>query len=263
MPMAALAASIRALVDAPDAANVATMLGQVTVPALGDACALYVLDAAGLLRPAGRPAGTPATPLLNLYEYETASDQATAGYTRIALAGRLLMVTACSDTRLTQLTESPTHLALLQAVGFASLVFAPLTARGSTVGLLVISATGAPRQYDQETLSLVEMLGAATASVLTARDVEQRETQLRSRLDGMSLAARELAHALNNNLTLPIGVIELLLERPDLPRDIREMIAASASDLAAAEQQIRAYQVYVRGGAASPPGSSPRGEEPR
>jgi hypothetical protein len=55
-----------------------------------------------------------------------------------------------------------------------------------------------------------------------------------------------LAHLLNNDLTMPVGVIELLLDRNDSTPDLREMLRAAAHDLGALEQHVRAFHELTR-----------------
>src|SRR5205823_4275032 len=46
-----------------------------------------------------------------------------------------------------------------------------------------------------------------------------------ARLDGVRLAAREMAHLLNNDLAVAVGLVELLQGRSDLPPRLREVLA--------------------------------------
>jgi len=51
----------------------------------------------------------------------------------------------------------------------------------------------------------------------------------------------------NNDLTLPVGALEILLDRPEHPPELREMLTAAASDLSAAELHIRGFHQLARG----------------
>jgi DNA-binding response OmpR family regulator len=64
---------------------------------------------------------------------------------------------------------------------------------------------------------------AALEAELRARhEAEQRV--LHAQLDALRLAARELAHRFNNDLTIGVGALELLRERPDTPADIAQLL---------------------------------------
>jgi len=232
------------------------------VPALGTACSVYVLDSGGALRPVG-PTGPPRTTALDrLHDFEAATAQATSGYARIVLQARLVAVEEVTPAWLEGIAGNAAHLSLLQAVNFKSLVLAPMVARGKATGLLVVGSTGRARRYAPAERSTIELFATLAASVLAVWDLERREAALRARLDDLVHAARELAHDLNNTLTLPVGSIEIVLDRPELGGELREMMAAAASDLAAAEQQIRAFHGLVRGESTSLPGSRPMEASP-
>ncbi len=72
------------------------------------------------------------------------------------------------------------------------------------------------------------------------------DAELRRRLEGLILAARELAHLLNNTLTLPIGVLEILQRRTDLPPEVQAMLDEAAAALESAEEHVRTFQQIVR-----------------
>jgi hypothetical protein len=73
----------------------------------------------------------------------------------------------------------------------------------------------------------------------------EREALHRRRFDQLICAGRELCHALNNALTLPVGAFELLAARPDLPDDARELLRAASEDLDLAERHIRTFHQIV------------------
>ena len=55
-------------------------------------------------------------------------------------------------------------------------------------------------------------------------------------------ASRALAHMVNNKLAIPLGVLELLQVRGDLPADLQPLLAAareSLDELAAATRQFQ------------------------
>jgi len=179
------------------------------------------------------------------------------GYARIVHQKHIVASEKVDAAWLKTLAEDPAHLALLQAVGFQSLMLAPLLARGKAAGLLLVGSTESARTYTPADLSLIELLATVTAATLATLDLERREAALNARLDNVTHAARELAHLVNNDLTLPVGAIEILIDRPDISPELREMIVAAASDLAAAEQHIRDFHQLVRGEPTAQPGVRP------
>src|SRR6188472_2170184 len=72
--------------------------------------------------------------------------------------------------------------------------------------------------------------GTGASAVLSPADaghLEVVESQRldEARLDGVRLAAREMAHLLNNDLAVAFGLVELLHERRDLPDHLRNLLA--------------------------------------
>ena len=75
-----------------------------------------------------------------------------------------------------------------------------------------------------------------------------------ARLDGVRLAAREMAHLLNNDLAVAVGMVELLQGRPDLPPRLRDLLADAADSLDAAARHIEDFQDVVRVAVKETPG---------
>lgn len=67
-----------------------------------------------------------------------------------------------------------------------------------------------------------------------------------ARLEGVRLAAREMAHLLNNDLAVAVGLVELLQERSDLPPHLRVLLESAVHSLDSAARHIEAFQNVVR-----------------
>jgi len=67
-----------------------------------------------------------------------------------------------------------------------------------------------------------------------------------ARLDGVRLAAREMAHLLNNDLAVAFGLVEILHERKDLPPHLRNLLAEAVDSLDAVARHIEHFQGVVR-----------------
>ena len=55
-----------------------------------------------------------------------------------------------------------------------------------------------------------------------------------------------MAHLLNNDLAVAIGLIELLQQRPDLPPHLGELLDEAAGSLDSAAHHITEFQSVVR-----------------
>lgn len=77
---------------------------------------------------------------------------------------------------------------------------------------------------------------------VAVREVQQHE----ARLEGVRLAAVELAHLLNNGLSVPVGVLSLLAERPDLPAGFAGLVRDALAALDKASGDIDQLSRVVR-----------------
>lgn len=68
----------------------------------------------------------------------------------------------------------------------------------------------------------------------------------RSRLEGVNLTARELAHRLNNDLTITVGHLDLVADSPETPVDVRVRIQQALDGLERSLDDIRKFQQVVR-----------------
>ena len=67
-----------------------------------------------------------------------------------------------------------------------------------------------------------------------------------ARLEGVRLAAREMAHLLNNDLAVAVGLVDLLQAREDLPPHLMDILEGAANSLTAAARHIEQMQRVVR-----------------
>lgn len=74
------------------------------------------------------------------------------------------------------------------------------------------------------------------------RDVERE----RARLEGVTLTGREVAHRLNNDLTVAVGNVELVLDDRDLPRPYRNLLSRALGGLTNATINVRKFQQVTR-----------------
>ena len=74
------------------------------------------------------------------------------------------------------------------------------------------------------------------------------ESRLRdeARLEGVQLAAREIAHLVNNDLAVAVGLVDLLQAQADLPPDLRALLQNASTSLDAAARHIEQLQSVVR-----------------
>jgi signal transduction histidine kinase len=225
--------------DASDAALLAA-LSQAIVPALGDVVALYAVDSVANVRLIeAAPGAAPAAG--RLQEYVEPRPAAAAEYAALVDAGSPPVVLP---------GEAKVGRALRQAVGLTAEIVAPLGDAATRDGLLVISSADAARRYDAADRSAAEVLAALVGARRAARRQAERQAERQAtqaqQIETLATAGRELAHAINNDLTMPVGVIELLQDRTSFSPDLQEMLQAAAKDLASLEQHVREFHELLR-----------------
>lgn len=90
--------------------------------------------------------------------------------------------------------------------------------------------------------------GVEARSELSPPSIGVLESRLRdeARLEGVRLAAREIAHLLNNDLAVAVGYVDLLQAEAELPPDLRALLENASSSLVAAARHIEQLQSVER-----------------
>ena len=117
-------------------------------------------------------------------------------------------------------------------------VAVPLLHEGRVVGGLVVRTGRDGLTSSKENVESLEMLAGVAAAALVGLE--------RAQLVAVTLAARELAHVLNNDLALPVGALELLKEDPGLLPHLRQIVEEAGAGLASAAGHVRRLQQVVR-----------------
>jgi len=133
----------------------------------------------------------------------------------------------------------------LERWGLGCAVAVPLVHADHLAGAVVVGRRSTEDATSAGDLDLLNALAALAGPVVA---LAGREAAARRQYEALSDAAPALAHDLNNDLTMPIGALELMRDRPDLPADVQELIVAAAEDLTRVEERVRVFQRVARGG---------------
>jgi PAS domain S-box-containing protein len=117
-------------------------------------------------------------------------------------------------------------------------IAAPLIHEGRLLGVLSVGSRVPGRQFSNDDAEALELLGGMAASMFGTLE--------RAQLQAVSLAARELAHRLNNDLALAVGTIDLLRTESTLSGEIRELVGEAAAGLERVAEQLAQLQKLAR-----------------
>jgi hypothetical protein len=67
-----------------------------------------------------------------------------------------------------------------------------------------------------------------------------------AKLEGIRLAAREIAHLVNNDLAVTVGTLDLLRTRCDVPPQVRDLLDQALAGLSAASSHVEQLQRVQR-----------------
>jgi signal transduction histidine kinase len=105
---------------------------------------------------------------------------------------------------------------------------------------------GRPRSHSRTLPPSADGLRSVTPEPTRRFEIVEGGNLDDARLDGVRLAAREMAHLLNNDLAVAVGLVELLQGRSDLPPRLRELLTDAADSLDSAARHIEGFQDVVR-----------------
>jgi DNA-binding response OmpR family regulator len=120
----------------------------------------------------------------------------------------------------------------------AAEIAVPLLHEGRLMGCLSVRSNRSGAAFDDEDVEGLELLAGIAAAAEVGLE--------RAQLVAVTLAARELAHLLNNDLAVPVGALELLREDGSLPLQLREIVEQGRLSLLSAAEHVHRLQQLVR-----------------
>ena len=102
------------------------------------------------------------------------------------------------------------------------------------------AAEGHPDAHNSEAAVPLDVPSQVAIGVMESRLRDE------ARLEGVKLAAREIAHLLNNDLAVAVGLVDLLQDRLDLPPHLMDLLQGAAQSLDAAARHVEELQGVVR-----------------
>lgn len=117
-------------------------------------------------------------------------------------------------------------------------IAAPLLHEGRLLGVLSVGTRVEGRTFTQDDAEALELLAGMAASMFGTLE--------RAQLHGVTLAARELAHRLNNDLALAVGTIDLLRSEETLSGELHQLVVDAAAGLQRVGEHMAQLQQLVR-----------------
>lgn len=140
----------------------------------------------------------------------------------------------------------------LSRQGITALITVPLLVGQRPIGALAVHARE-QRRFSLDEIELLEVFAAQAAVAIenarfhaAAIRAAEQESVARGRLEGIALAARELAHLLNNDLSLAVGLVDLIKFRSDVPPDLQDLLGDAAQGLESAVRHVQQLQQVAR-----------------
>ncbi len=178
-------------------------LARLAVPALGDWCAVDLVEGAEIVRVAVAHTDPAKVELAHELTRRYPRDwDAPVGAAEVLRTGTTAYLPEISDEHLAALTGDPELAKIARGLGLRSCVIAPLVARDRVLGVITFVSAESGRRYPPADLALIEELGRrAGLAVDNARLFEAAQREARMREDLLAIVSHDLKS--------PLGAINL------------------------------------------------------
>src|SRR5918994_5277084 len=163
-------------------------VARLAVPHLADWCAIDIVEEDGSLERLAVEHEDPQKVQLahELQEHYPPDPEAPQGVLRVVRSGQSEFYPDITDEMIVAAARDAEHLRLMREIGFASLIFVPLVARGRTLGVITLVSAESGRRYREADVELAEELARhAALAVANARLYRGRVQVARTLQEGL------------------------------------------------------------------------------
>jgi PAS domain S-box-containing protein len=165
-----------------------TSVARLAVPHLADWCAIDIVEEDGSLERLAVEHEDPQKVQLahELQEHYPPDPEAPQGVLRVVRSGQSEFYPTITDEMIVAAARDAEHLRLMRELGFVSLIFVPLVARGRTLGVITLVSAESGRRYGEADLELAkELAHHAALAVDNARLYRGRVQVARTLQEGL------------------------------------------------------------------------------
>jgi PAS domain S-box-containing protein len=229
-----LADAGKALTSSLDYQTRLNAVAQLAVPRIADWCAIDIVGDDSAVSQLAVAHVDPAKVAWarELRQRFPPNPDAPQGVPNVIRTGRTEFIPEITEDMLRAMARNPEQLEIALRVGFTSVIIAPLTARGRTMGAITFVTAESGRRYDAADVALAEELARRAAIAIDNARLYAAEQQARAEAEAavrlrdqfLSIAA----HELKTPLTTLLGNAQLMLRRAQrdstLPeRELRQL----------------------------------------
>lgn len=167
-------------------------VARLAVPHLADWCAVDIVEEDGSLKRLAVEHEDPQKVQLahELQERYPPDPEAPQGVQRVVRSGQSEFYPDITDEMLVAAARDAEHLRLMREIGFVSLIFVPLVARGRTLGVITLVSAESGRRYREADLELADELARRAALAVDNARLYRSHVQVARTLQEGLLPAR-------------------------------------------------------------------------